>query len=83
MRLSFKIFGFLAALSSLMPAEVIGPLEVVPVATAGSHGILLTDVVTNRTEQPVPRIQLAPAPAIGRPVLMSRMQIANLLKRAA
>lgn len=83
MRLVFNIFGWLAAVGSLVASEVIGPLEVVPVATAGSQGIFLTDVVTNRTEQPLPRVQLAPAPAIGRPVYMNRMQIANLFKQAA
>ncbi|MGZ8938657.1 MAG: flagellar basal body P-ring formation chaperone FlgA, partial [Limisphaerales bacterium] len=69
--------------TSVFGAETIGPLELLPVATAGSKGILLTDVITNNTDQPLPSIQLAPAPSIGRPAIFSRAQISALLAKAA
>jgi hypothetical protein len=71
-----------ALVSSVFGAESIGPLELLPSASTGSQGIFLSDVV-NRTEQPLPRIQLAPAPQIGRPVFLTRSQIGALLAKAA
>jgi flagella basal body P-ring formation protein FlgA len=80
----FKFFIIAAALlSTVLGAESIGPLELVPATTSGSQGILLTDLVTNKTDLPLPRIQLAPAPAIGRPMFFSRAQISAMLTKAA
>jgi flagella basal body P-ring formation protein FlgA len=79
-----KILSFLLALvSSVFGAESIGPLELLPAASVGSSGIQLEDLVTNRTDQPLPRVQLAPAPPIGRPLFFSRAQIGALLAKAA
>ena len=72
-----------AFISSAFAVEPIGPLELLSSTTAGSQGILLSDVVTNRTGEPLPRIQLAPAPAIGRPVFLNRSQVATMLTKAA
>lgn len=72
-----------AFLGSVVAAEQIGPLEVVPQVVATSQGIFLTDVVTNRSEQVLPRILLAPAPPVGRPMFYSRAQISALLAKAA
>lgn len=79
----FKIFIAIAALISSVFGAEIGPLELLPVASVGSRGILLTDVITNKTDEPLPSIQLAPAPAIGRPAIFSRAQISVLLAKAA
>jgi flagella basal body P-ring formation protein FlgA len=80
----FKFIIVAAAfVSTVFGVESLAPLELVPTATAGSEGILLTDLVTNRTDQPLPRIQLAPAPLIGRPVFLNRTQIGALLTKAA
>lgn len=80
----FSIFVVQSALFfSAFGAEVIGPLELVSFATSGSQGIFLADVLTNRTSEPLPRIQLAPAAAIGRPVYFSRAQVSSLLTKAA
>ena len=68
MRIYKNILISLALICSAFAAEPIGPLELLPSTTAGSQGILLSDVVTNRPGEPLPCIQLAPAPAIGRPV---------------
>jgi flagellar basal body P-ring formation protein FlgA len=79
-----KIFILLLALaSSVFGVETIGPLELLPTAMAGTSGIHLEDIVTNKTDQPLPRLLLAPAPAIGRPVFFSRAQISTLLTKAA
>jgi flagella basal body P-ring formation protein FlgA len=72
-----------AALVSGLGAENIGPLEILPQVHAGSQGVFLTDLITNRTEKVVPRILLAPAPQIGRPLFLSRFQINDLLKLKA
>jgi len=80
----FKSFLLVVALvSSVFGAEQIGPLELLPQAVARSQGILLSDVVTNKSGQPLPAIQLAPAPAIGRPVSFSRFQVNAMLAEAA
>ena len=71
-----------ALVSSVFGAESIGPLELLPTASAGSHGIFLSDVV-NKSEQPLPHIQLAPAPQIGRPIFLTRAHISTLLTKAA
>ena len=79
----FKYVLLLVALvSSVFGAESIGPLELLPTASAPSQGIFLSDLV-NKTEQPLPRIQLAPAPQIGRPIFLTRTQISALLTKAA
>jgi flagella basal body P-ring formation protein FlgA len=83
MRLLSILASLFASILALTAAERIGPLEVVPVATSASEGIFLADVVTNRTGQPLPRVKLAPPPAIGRPMFFSRLQIASLLTQAA
>src|SRR5262245_39618875 len=64
-------------------AENIGPLELRQQTTAGTQGILLADLVTNRTDQPLPRIVLAPAPQIGRPLFFTRAQVTDLLTKKA
>lgn len=83
MRLVKVIIIAAALVSTVFGTESIGDLELLPAATSGSQGILLSDLVTNRTEQPLPRIQLAPAPAIGRPVFLTRDQINTLISKAA
>ena len=72
-----------ALCGSAFCAENIGPLEVLPHAVATSPGIFLADVVTNKSEQPLPRIVLATPPPIGRPMFYSRLQISQLLAKAA
>src|SRR5688572_11020570 len=67
---------------SAFGAESVGPLELLPTSSASSQGIFLSDLV-NKTEQPLPRIQLAPAPQIGRPIFLTRPQINALLTKAA
>jgi flagellar basal body P-ring formation protein FlgA len=75
---------FLALLArTALAVEPIGPLELIPHTVATSQGIFLTDVVTNKTEEPLPRIQLAPAPPVGRPMFYSRVQISQMLAKAA
>ena len=76
----------LAVLLALGPsagaAEKIG-LQLLPQATSGSRGVFLQDLVVDDPEQPVPQIELAPAPAIGRPYFLTRYQIADLLQKKA
>jgi flagella basal body P-ring formation protein FlgA len=83
MRIFSILISLFTATVPLFAAEVIGPLQLIPAATAGSEGIFLSDVVTNASEQPLPKIKLAPAPAIGRPTFLSRLQVASLLTQAA
>ena len=83
MRIFQKILFSVALVCGAVAAEPIGPLELLATATAGSQGILLSDVVTNRTGEPLPRIQLAAAPAIGRPIFLNRSQVATMLTKAA
>lgn len=83
MRVFKAILLFVALVSGVFGAEQIGPLELLSQATSGSQGIFLSDVVTNKSEQPLPRIQLAPAPAIGRPIFFSRFQVNAMLSKAA
>ena len=83
MRCLKYVLLLVALVSSVFGAESIGPLELVPSATAGSRGIFLTDLISNKTGDPLPRIQLAPAPLIGRPVVLTRAQISALLSKAA
>jgi flagellar basal body P-ring formation protein FlgA len=64
-------------------AENIGPLELRPQASSGSQGVLLSDLVTSRPEQALPRLVLAPAPQIGRPLFLTRSQVNELLARKA
>ena len=77
-----KYVLILVALVSTVFGESIGPLELLPTASANSQGIFIADLV-NKSEQPLPRIQLAPAPQIGRPILLTRGQISTLLSKAA
>lgn len=72
-----------ALVNGAVCADEIGPLELLSQTTAGTQGIFLSDVVTNRSELPLPRIQLGPAPAIGRPLFFSRFQINTMLSKAA
>ena len=72
----------LALVSSVFGAESVGQLELLPTANASSQGVFLSDLVS-KTEQPLPRIQLAPAPQIGRPIFLTRAQITTLLTKAA
>jgi flagella basal body P-ring formation protein FlgA len=82
--MKFKSLLLLLAFScSGFAAENIGPLEVLPQATSGTRGILLTDVVTNKGDRIIPSILLAPAPQIGRPVMLNRFQINELLQKKA
>jgi flagella basal body P-ring formation protein FlgA len=67
---------------SAFAAEHIG-LEMLPQAVTTSQGIFLSDVVTNSSEQALPRILLAPAPPVGRPMFYSRVQINSMLTKAA
>lgn len=83
MRIFKCILLAVALAASVLRAEEIGPLELLSQARAGSHGIFLSDVVTNNSELPLPRILLAPAPAIGRPVYFNRFQVNSMLTKAA
>jgi flagella basal body P-ring formation protein FlgA len=79
-----RVFKFLAALGSVLiltAAEDIGPIELVPAATSGSRGVLLGDLA--RDGALLPKIVLAPAPAIGRPIVLTRLQISDLLAKTA
>lgn len=82
-----RILKFIAAVLSAWAltageaAENIGPIELVPIATSGTRGILLSDLARNG--QGLPRVVLAPAPAVGRPLVFSRAQIVELLGRKA
>ena len=83
MRTILTFISLITMAYSLSATELIGRLELIPAATANSEGIFLNDVVTNRSEQPLPRIKLAAPPLIGRPISFSRAQVANLLTQAA
>lgn len=83
MRLVFKILVLVLALGSVAGADEQISLELLPQARAGSQGILLSDLVAKNPEQPVPRIELAPAPPIGRPLFLTRYQINSLLESKA
>jgi flagella basal body P-ring formation protein FlgA len=52
-------------------------------ATSGSQGILLGDLLTNSSDEPLPRIVLANAPTIGRPMFFTRTQVNDLLSKKA
>jgi flagellar basal body P-ring formation protein FlgA len=75
-------FTFLLG-GNVFAAEQLGTLELLPHSTASSQGIFLGDVVTNKSGQPLPRIQLAPVPPVGRPMFYSRLQIGAMLTKAA
>lgn len=81
----FKKYLVLAAamLVSTYAAENIGPLEILPQASAGSQGIFLNALVTNKNDRIIPKILLAPAPQIGRPLILNRFQISDLLAKNA
>lgn len=81
-----RLFSTLLLLASCLAgfaAESLGTLELLPQVTVGSRGILLSDLVTNKTDQPLPPVQLAVAPAIGRPMFLTRLQVADLLNKKA
>jgi len=67
----------------LVAAENAGPFELRPQAAVNSQGILLSDILTNRSEIPLPRVVLAPPPPIGRPTFLTRAQINELLGQKA
>src|SRR4051812_49142464 len=75
--------GLAANLFSAGAAENIGPLELLPQAVVTSRGIFLSDLVTNTSDSAVPPILLGQAPAIGRPVYVSRFQLNDLLAKKA
>jgi hypothetical protein len=80
----FLLFNIFFATSLATAAvENIGPLELRPQAAAGSEGILFSDLVNARSDQALPRLILAPAPPIGRPLVLSRAQISEWLARKA
>jgi flagella basal body P-ring formation protein FlgA len=64
-------------------AENIGPLELLPQAVAGSRGVFLSDVATNKNGAVLPPVLLGNAPQLGRPVFLSRAQVNNLLNQKA
>jgi flagella basal body P-ring formation protein FlgA len=76
-----KLLAVLQTAALLCAAENLGPIELVPLATAGTQGVLLSDLAKNGTG--LPKIVLAPAPQIGRPLLFSRFQINELLAKKA
>jgi hypothetical protein len=82
-----RFFGFLFLFTALTAsgssAERIGALELLPQASVGSQGILLSDLVQSKPDQPLPRLVLANPPPIGRPLFLSRFQINELLQKAA
>src|SRR5436189_6468193 len=57
--------------------------ELKPQATAGSQGILLSDLLTNPSDEPLPRLALSTAPAISRPMFITRAQLNVLLSKKA
>ena len=81
MRLILCFLLFCGSLS-IGAAEKIS-LQLIPQAGAGSQGVLLTDLVVNDPENPLPKIELAPPPQIGRPYYLSRYQIGELLQQKA
>lgn len=83
MRIFKSILLVFALAGTSFAAEQLGELELLPQAVAGSQGIFISDVVTNHSGQPLPRILLAPAPPVGRPVYLSRFQISTLFTKAA
>lgn len=83
MRTLFASIAALFSLAAASAAESIGPLELRPQASVGTQGILVADLVSNRGELNLPRVVLAPAPAIGRPVFLTRAQISDLLGKKA
>ena len=83
MRIFKRILVCVALCGSAFAVEQIGPLELLSHTVASSQGIFLGDVVTNRSEQALPRILLAPAPPVGRPMFYSRVQINSMLAKAA
>lgn len=74
--------AMLGAFSNL-GAENIGPLDLLPQASAGSRGVFLSDLATNREGQVIPPVQLGAAPQIGRPVFLTRAQVNTLLNKKA
>jgi len=83
MRFHKSVFLFLFAINSLIAAENIGPLELIPQVTAGSQGVFLSDLVTNKSDRIIPKILLANAPQIGRPLFLTRFQVNDLLTKKA
>ena len=58
-------------------------LQLLPQASVGSRGVFLEDLVVNDARNPAPQIELGPAPQIGRPFVISRYQIGELLQQKA
>jgi len=81
MRKSLVIISIASWLSA---AVALGQgFELKPQASAGAQGIFLNDLIASRTDQPLPRVLLAPAPQIGRPVAFTRAQLNALLVQKA
>lgn len=78
-----SLFLILAGLVPARAAEEHLSLDLLPQAEAGSRGIFLSDLVHIDPMNPLPRIELLPAPAIGRPVYLTRFHINELLSRKA
>ncbi len=74
-------FLTLTSITQLLLADEPVRFELKPQATASTQGILLADLVTHRTDDPLPRVVLAPPPQIGRPALFTRAQLNELLSK--
>lgn len=82
MKLALKI-ALLLFVAAASFAETIGPLELRTQASVSSRGVFLNDLVTSKNGEPLPQIQLAPAPQIGRALSLTRYQVADLLTQKA
>jgi flagella basal body P-ring formation protein FlgA len=82
MILFLKFLAAFATAALLTAAEDIGPIELVPVATSGTEGVLLSDLA-GKNGITLPKIVLGPAPAVGRPIILNRFQIIDLLAKNA
>jgi flagella basal body P-ring formation protein FlgA len=79
-----KILGILALVSCLSTFSADEQrYELKPQASANSQGIFLSDLVGTRADQPLPRLLLAAAPQIGRPVVLTRAQVNALITQKA
>ena len=74
------IFGCVA---QLLAGDAPLRFELKAQATAGSQRVFLSDLLTNISDEPLPRIALATAPAIGRPMFFTRAQVNELLTKKA
>ncbi len=79
----FLLITILGCIAPLFAGDSLLRFELKPQATAGSQGILLNDLLANASDEPLPRIILAPAPMIGRPTFFTRAQLNELLSKKA